>query len=160
MPNAVRLRCGWHIIDRGMKKKVSNRCYKEQTQSQRTYYKEFINIIRYCMFSWMKHGYCVNKVEYTISKRLLYNYILSVTDWVGQNNVDDVIDFVQDHVKVHAHNYLFYLRIDLRHFDECINSSHEGTNSGLKNCARAVVPVNTFDITLTKLCTKQQGSLK
>ena len=117
MPNAVRLRCGWHIIDRGMEKKVANRCYKEQTQSQRTYYKEFINIIWYWMFSWMKPGYCVNKVDYTIWKRLMYNYIRSVTKWVGQQNVDDVIGFVQGCVEVHEHNYLFYLKIDLRHFD-------------------------------------------
>ena len=82
----------------------------------------------------------------------MYNYIRSVTEWIGQNHVDDVIEFVQGHVEVHEHNYSFYLRIDLRHFDEYINSSHEVINSGLKNCAGAVVPVNTVDIKLTKFC--------
>ena len=54
-----------------------------------------------------------------------------MTEWVGQKNVDDVIDFVQGHVKVHEHNYVLYLRINLCHFDEYTNSSHEGTNNGL-----------------------------
>ena len=66
MPNTVRLRCGWHIIYRWMDTKVSNRCNKEHTQRQRTYYKKFMNIIRYWMFSCMKPGYGVNKVGYTI----------------------------------------------------------------------------------------------
>ena len=44
-------------------------------------------------------------------------------------NVDDVIGFVKGHVEVHEHNYLFYLKIDLHHFDEYKKNSHEGTNS-------------------------------
>ena len=55
-----------------------------------------------------------------------------MTEWVGQNNVDDVIEFVKGHVKVHEHDYAFYFKIDLHHFDEYTNSSHEGKNSGPK----------------------------
>ena len=53
---------------------------------------------------------------------------------------------------MHEHNYLFYLRINVRHFDEYSNSGQEGTNCGLKKCAGAVVPLNKFDVSLTKLC--------
>ena len=133
MPNAIRVRCGWHIIDRGMDKKVANRCYKEHTPSQRKYYSEFIKIVRQWMFSWMQPGYCVNKIEYDVSKKLLYHYICSVTEHIGQKNVDDVIEFVKCHVEVHEHNYLFYLRINVCHFDEYSNSDQEGTNCGLKS---------------------------
>ena len=96
--------------------------------------------------------YCVNKIEYMISKILLYDYICSVTEQIGQKNVDDVLEFLRGHVKVHEHNYVFYLRKEIRHYEEYSNSSHEGTNGGLKYCAGAVIPMNKFDKSVTKLC--------
>ena len=87
-----------------------------------------------------------------ISKILLYNYICSVTEQIGEKNVDDVLDFVRGHVEVHEHNYVFYLRKDIRHYEENSNSCHEGTNGGLKYCAGAVLPMNKFDKSVTKLC--------
>ena len=36
MPNVIRVRCGWHIIDRGMDKKVANQCNKEHTPTLST----------------------------------------------------------------------------------------------------------------------------
>ena len=108
------------------------------------YYKKFIRIIQQWVFIWTKPGYCVNKVEYSISKRLFYNYKI----------FDDLIECVQGHVEVNEYNYVFYLRIELHHFDGHTNSSHEGTTTGLKFCAGAVVPVNNFDIKITKLCSQ------
>ena len=87
-----------------------------------------------------------------ISKILLYNYICSVTEQIGQKNVDDVLEFVKGHVKGHEHTYMFYLRIDIHHYEEYSNSSHEGTNAGFKHCAGTVVPMNKFNKSLTKLC--------
>ena len=84
------------------------------------------------MYNWMKPGYCVQMAEYMISKILLYNYICSVAEEIGEKNVDDVLDFVRGHVEVHEHNYVFYLRKDIRHYEENSNSCHEGTNGGLK----------------------------
>ena len=94
----------------------------------------------------------MEKIEHTISKILLYNHIYSATEQIGQKNVDDVLEFVRGHVEVHEHNYVFYLRKDIWHYEENLDSCHEGTNGGLKNCAGAVVPMNKFDKSVTKLC--------
>ena len=152
MPSTIRVRCGWHIVNRGMEKKVANRCWKEHTPQQRRFYQECILRIQEWMYSWMKPGYCVNKIEYMISKILLYDYICSVTEQIGQKNVDDVLEFLRGHVEVHEHNYVFYLRKDICHYEEYSNSNHEGTNGGLKYCAGAVIPMNKFDKSVTKLC--------
>ena len=65
---------------------------------------------------------------------------------------------MKSHVEVNEHNYLFYLRKNVRHYEEYSNSSHEGTNTGLKYCAGAVVPLQHFDDSLTKLC--NQATMK
>ena len=91
-----------------MEKKVANRCCKEHIDQQRRFYQEFIQTIQEWMYSWMKPGYCVEKVEYMISKILLYNYICSVTEQIGQKNVDELLEFMRGHVKVLKHNYVFY----------------------------------------------------
>ena len=45
MPSAIRLRCGWHVVNSGMEEKVANRCYKEHTSQQRRLFQVLIQTV-------------------------------------------------------------------------------------------------------------------
>ena len=49
-------------------------------------------------------------------------------------------------------DYKFYFKIDICHYERYSNSSHQDTNKGLKHFSGALVPLNKFDKSLTKLC--------
>ena len=54
--------------------------------------------------------------------------------------VETIFRFLEQHVFVHEDNFVFYRRKNVLHFDETTNSSHEGTNNGLKSHSAAVLP--------------------
>ena len=45
-------------------------------------------------------------------------------------------------------NYVFYLKEKLRHFNEYVNSLHEGTNNALRHSAAAVGPTMNIENTM------------
>ena len=100
----------------------------------------------------MKPSYCVDGVEYKISKIVLDALIRSVTDFIGRYNADKIMHFICEHVLVHEDMFLFYKRKCVRHFDESSNSCHEGSNHGTKSCAGKVLPNYHIDKSVSKLC--------
>ena len=154
--NAIRVRCAWHIVNRGWKKYCSNSMYTCFDGAQRQQYKKVINMIQGWIYSWMKPHYCENKEEYVISKILLDGFILSVTDYIGSFNVTKIRSFIAHHVIVHEDHYVFYKRKSIRHFDEKDNCCHEGTNNGSKSCAGKVTPNIHVDKSCIRLCNQAQ----
>ena len=70
-----RVRCGWHIIEKGWQK----HCPGERSveTSKRVAYKILIKTIKNWLYSWMRPGFCESEDEYHVSKVLFYHYMNS-----------------------------------------------------------------------------------
>ena len=92
----------------------------------------------------MRPGYCESKEEYQVSLRLLEEYIScdAVKKLLDGNTniISHLKKFIRENVLVYEKHFLHFLRIDTRTLDVAHNSSHEGTNHGMKSCAAAVLP--------------------
>ena len=42
--------------------------------------------------------------------------------------IENVENFVTKHIEPHETHFCFYVRLNLRHFEECTNSIHEGAS--------------------------------
>merc|ERR1711966_478056 len=97
--------------------------------------------------------YCENEMEYQISKMMFFRFINTsfIKEKLGKAFIDSVEHFVRAHIEPHEKHYCFYLRKNLRHFDEFTNSVHEGTNNGIRHSAAAVGPSTLIEKSLVIL---------
>ena len=68
-------------------------------------------------------------------------YSTNVLNKVGPSFVKMVKNLIINHLYNVEEYYLFYQRIDIRHFDDYSNSCHEGLNHGLKYNTAPVGPL-------------------
>ena len=136
MPHVHRVRCGWHIIDRGWEKHIVSG-YPDQAE----FYSDVRGLIKEWMYSWMNHR-CETRAEYKLSKKLLKEFVHStiISSKLGTFFSSNFDAFFRKNVETHEAFYVYYIRKHLRHYEEYSNSSHEGTNKGLKYCAAPVTP--------------------
>ena len=59
---------------------------------------------------------------------------------LGKSFIESVHNFVTNHIEPHESHFCFYLKLNLRHFEEYANSIHEGTNKGFKHNSTLVGP--------------------
>ena len=64
------------------------------------------------------------------------------------------------HIVLHESNFCFFLRLNLRHFDEYTNSIHEGTNRGLKYNTAPVGPSTKIEKAFTIICNNAERNGK
>ena len=90
---------------------------------------------------------CQSKVEYIISKHMFFKFLNThqIKSTLGAMFIDSVEEFVKTKVEVYEKHFCFYLRKKQRHFDEYINSLHEGTNIGLRHSVAPVGPSTTIE---------------
>lgn len=142
--NVCRVRCGWHVVDRGWL-----RCgpgIRSVPRANEKAFKAITNQVKAWLYSWMRPC-CETHDEYKISKALLTAY-LSSPDFLQHANegaADRIRNFIQEHVEPLESFICFYPRRNVRHFDTCTNSGHEGTNNGLKTAAAPVLPQHSLD---------------
>ena len=70
-----------------------------------------------------------------MTSKLMFKKFLNskqIKSTLGSPFIDSVQNFITKRIEPHESNFCFYLRLNLRHFDEYTNSIHEGTNRGLK----------------------------
>ena len=151
LPQVRRVRCGWHIIEKGWQRKMLNRSVFVANPEV---YDQITNNIKSWMYSWMK-GQCESQHEYEISKKLLMKYVQSeyVITSLGEIFTKAFLTFFRQCIEPFESDFLFHLRKDLRHYAEYSNSTHEGTNRGLKYNAAPVTPATRLDnstVILTK----------
>ena len=141
MPHVYRVRCGWHIVDRGWEKHIVSG-YPEQAE----FYSDTRGLIKEWIYSFMNHR-CETRAEYKLSKKLLKEFVHSpmIESRLGSFFASNFDAFFRKNVETHEAHYLFYQRKHLRHYEEYSNSSHEGTNKGLKYCASPVTPNTRMD---------------
>ena len=158
LPNTYRIRCSWHIVDRGWQNHVKvplggfSRKKRQRhllgskrkkpaplTEANRM----ARNIYRW-MFSWAMPGFCINREEFRLS-RALFLYVVQSDDVktvLGSDAVKLIVDFARNFVLIHEENFCYYARHSKFHLESHTNSCHEGTNNGIKHCAAPVMPQN------------------
>ena len=141
MPWAYQGRCAWHIVYKG----YDRRCPGVNTFiNQKEEYRKMAQFLRTWAYSWMYSGFCESRDEFLVSACLFQAFIDSPTVWKAfgfkQDQLAVVRDFFCNYVFNVVEDYAFYPRKFIRHYDECTNSSHEGTNFGLKNHSTPVLP--------------------
>jgi hypothetical protein len=166
-PNVYRLRCSWHIIDRGWarhvtvplgghsrkKRPVHRKGKVRQKAPPLTECNKTARTIYRWMFSWAQPSYCESEEEYVVSKALFMQFVQSyqVKNLFGQPFIDSVTRFVRENVFTHEDRFCYYHRHGLFHLEIHTNCGHEGTNNGVKNCASPVMPQNRLDGTIKTL---------
>ena len=72
--------------------------------------------------------------EFLVPK-LMFNKFLN-TNWIkaklGKAFIDSVQSLITNHMEPHESHFCFYLRLNLKHYEEYSNSIREGTNCALK----------------------------
>ena len=165
--NVYRLRCSWHIIDRGWQKRVKiplggqvrrKRPDHLHGQSRRkasalTELNKTARTIYRWIFSWAQPSYCESEEEYFVSKALFMQFIQShqVQDLLGSVSVQSIVSFVRENVFPHEDRFCYYKRHGLFHLETHTNCGHEGTNNGIKNCSSPVMPQNRLDTAIKTL---------
>ena len=97
------------------------------------------------VFNWL-YSWLESKVEmeeeYIISQVLLFTYVTHPNHvaTLGHANCEKIIKFIREHVLSYEQNASFYRRIAIRHYDECTNSSIEGSFGGMKYSGMTVNP--------------------
>jgi hypothetical protein len=116
-PTVRRIRCSWHIIDRGWFKKVNIplgghsrrkrplhlKGKKRRTPPPLTETNKTARTIYRWLFSWAQPSYCENEDEYKVSKALFMKFVQStqVKELFGSSFVDSVVLFVRESVFPH-----------------------------------------------------------
>ena len=156
-PQAVRGRCGYHLASKGFQVFGPQLGKKELKANHWKHYHAKI-IIKW-IYSWMKPGVNTKK-QYIYSKSMLRIYLDSedVLNDVGEEFVEKVKKFVKENIEPHQNHFLFYMRKDIRQFEEYSNSPHEGTNNGLKVGANCSLPNMLLDNASKRL--SDQGTMK
>jgi hypothetical protein len=160
-PDAYRIRCSWHIIDRGWHKKVkvalggksrkkralASLGQPRQEAAPLTELNKTARTIYRWMFSWAQPTYCESEEEYFLSKALFMKFVASrqVREVLGCGVGDAIIKFARESVIPHEERMAYYERHDLFHLETHTNCGHEGTNNGMKHCATPVMPQNRLD---------------
>ena len=144
MPWVHQGRCAWHIIYKGFDRRCPHASSVGSDPIARKAFKAMVKFILTWAYSWMYSGHCESLEELVVSACIFQSFLDSddVLKAFGLQHylVDMVKKFFCSHVFNLFEDFAFYPRIYLRHYDECTNSSHEGTNFGLKGHATPVLP--------------------
>ena len=151
MPTCKRMHCAWHIITKG----YSRHCGLENLvpRSHKRNYRRFALAIRSYCYTFVYPGYYETPEELRIAKCLLLAYLHSrpIRHFLLRDIRQAVHQFLVGYVFVHDKDMAFCHRKTIRHYDEATNSSHEGTNRGMKDHSAPVLPNGTVVQSLATL---------
>ena len=156
--NALRVRCGFHLVRMGWTHHIMKKhCFPT---SVGCFYDRVCNHLNKWMYSWMKSS-CETREEYLVSKLMFKKFLNSkpIKTKLGTTFIQNVESFVTKHIEPHETYFCFYLRLNLRSFEEYTNSIHEGTNRGLKYNSAPVGPSTNIEKALAIMCNNAERSV-
>ena len=120
MPHVYRVRCGWHIIQKGWEVHMMS---ESAYPLCKDFYRNVSCVLKDWMYSFMK-SQCETKEEYILSKTVLLKFVNStyVTCKLGTLFPKKFETFFRQNVETHEMNYCFYKRNDMRHYEKYTNS--------------------------------------
>jgi SWIM zinc finger len=164
-PQAIRVRCIWHAVDRGMTIRFPNCQVNKRTRdaSRRLVRDAFEKAelqVRHFIWSWAEPD-CATEEEFVLSNALFLMFLDSkefADAMQTLSAVKEAKDFYNMHFYPILDHIVFYKRKHLLHFNTNSNSAHEGTNRGLKSHAAPTNPQHTLGNATKVLC--HQAKLK
>ena len=101
----------------------------------------FATVVKKWCFTFMWPKYCETREELKISKCLMLAYLHSrpVRNFLNANLRKIVHDFLVERVFIHDETFAMCTRMGVCHYEEATNSSHEGTNLGMKEHSAPVL---------------------
>ena len=104
IPNARRIRCGWHIVHQGFDRYVDTTFPYISSEVVNKHKKVLLN----WLYSWMKRR-CLTYLQYKYSRYLFMKYLYSkeFTDTFGVAFSNNVSTFVRQHVTTHENYFMF-----------------------------------------------------
>ena len=79
---------------------------------------------------------------------------------IGKTFIDSVQSFITNHIEAHESNFCFYLRYNLKHYEEYTNSIDEGTYRALKYNSTPVGPSTNIEKSLAIMCNNAERTVK
>ena len=151
-PQAFRVRCIWHAVDRGMATNFPKCPVIKQTRDahlrlQRKKYDKAELQVRHFLWSWAEPD-CQTFEEFRLSNCLFLMFLDSKEFADAMPNPQAVIQaerFYRKNIFPLLDHIVFYKRKQLLHFDTNSNSAHEGTNRGMKSHAAPTNPQHTLE---------------
>jgi hypothetical protein len=155
-PKAHRIRCAWHIIDRGWLKNCPGP--RAAISENRNLYDTVSHTIKRWINSWAWPGYCETQDEFDLSKGLLLLYLDSVNVKMvfGEAGSTQIKSFIRNNVEPHEDFLCSFIHKSVFHLDTTSNTPHEGTNNGIKNCGGPALPQHTLDRSTEVLITQSK----
>ena len=125
-PQAHRLRCGWHLVDRGWERLIYH-IPKDPFRSKFRLFETTRKILFSWTYSWMTPA-CETKEEFSLSRQLFLRFLESkeLISMVGPFFVEK-IRIWQGTIASCEPNWVFYRRKSLFAREEFTNSSHEAS---------------------------------
>jgi hypothetical protein len=150
MPNAMDGGCGWHIVEQGWKAHGPGKTAVNDAKRDKC--NLFKKRVKDWYYTWMTPGGVESNDEYTIIKQLLFAYLASpemLDACDGQQNIiDQVSEFLRNHVIVYDQAFLLFKTKCLLYFNVKTSSAHKGTHFGIKeHAAAAVLPSHKIHVT-------------
>ena len=160
-PQAIRIRCGWHIVDRGWERVVkfalggfSKRKRPTHLSGKRRRKAPALTMANRCarciyrwIYSWCRPKYCLSREEFLISYALFINFINSdvVAELLGVDACETISKFVRENVLPHQDNFCYYTRHSVFHLEANSNCGLEGIQNGTKHSSNPVRPSTTLE---------------
>ena len=105
---------------------------------------------------------CETRKEFLVSK-LLFKIFLNtkqIKPKLGNAFINSVQSFTTNHIEPHESHVCFYLRCNLKYYEEYTNSFDEGTNRALKYSSAPVGPITNIEKSLLIMCINAEWTVK
>jgi hypothetical protein len=125
-PRAIRGRCIWHIVKRGMDKYFPKPRYRKNINNELCHKWECVKMdVQNWIWSW-SDSRCESEEEFRLSKALFIRYMASnqVREALGEEGMEQLHDFYCKRIEPHEDLFVFYRRRHLFHLDTNSNSAH------------------------------------
>ena len=160
-PQAIRIQCGWHIVDPGWDRVVkfalggfSKRKRPAHLSGKRRRKAPALTMANRCarciyrwIYSWCRPTYCLSREEFLISYALFIDFINSdiVAELLGVDACEIIGKFVRENVLPHEENFCYYQRHTVFHLEANSNCGLEGIQNGTKHSSNPVRPSTSLE---------------
>ena len=160
-PEAFRIRCGWHIVDRGWdrvvklplggytkRKRAAHLTGRARWKPPPLTFANRVARTLYCwIFLWCRPGFCITREEFVISYALFVDFVRSddVKAVFGGEAQELILKFVRENVLPHEENFCYYNRHGIFHLETNTNCGLEGLQNGTKNSSNPLPPSTKLD---------------
>ena len=150
MPNAIRNRCGFHLVTKSWDRDIGD----PSKMNEPLYATKCCAMIRHWVFSWMNGRSAYTKMEYDLSKDLLFQVLETdnlLKQSIGCHFLDRIKKWLREKIFPNERHFVFYKRRYHRSFEEYVTNVVEGMNYGAKKSDFSAKPNMTMKLSAQKM---------